>query len=85
MNQVPTTVRNLKLVGLVVKQFPTSNSMVKKGAVVTISIGQEAPGTSTGSGGIGGTGGTSGSGNTGTTTNDHLEHADYDQCPSTTT
>ncbi|HUY58575.1 MAG TPA: Stk1 family PASTA domain-containing Ser/Thr kinase [Solirubrobacteraceae bacterium] len=55
--QVPTTVRNLNLVGLVVSQFPTSNSMVKRGTVVTITVGQAAPSNSNGTGGTGGTGG----------------------------
>ena len=55
--QVPTTVRNLNLVGLVVSQFPTSNSVVKRGTVVTITVGQAAPSNSNGTGGTGGTGG----------------------------
>ena len=57
--QVPTTVRNLNLVGLVVSQFPTSNSMVKRGTVVTITVGQAAPSNSNGTGGTGGAGATS--------------------------
>jgi serine/threonine-protein kinase len=67
--QVPTTVRNPNLVGLVVQQFPTSNSIVKKGTVLTITVGQAAPNTSTGSRGkgTGGTGGTNGTGAGGTT------------------
>jgi len=65
--QVPTTVRNLNLVGLVVSQFPTSNSMVKNGTVVTITVGQTAPGSSNGTGGTGGTGGNGGTGGAGTT------------------
>jgi serine/threonine-protein kinase len=46
VNQVHKTTHNLNVVGLVIKQFPTSTSIVKKGAVVTISIGQ-APASST--------------------------------------
>ena len=71
--QVPTTVRNLSLVGLVVSQFPTSNSMVKKGTVVTIMVGQAAPSNSNGTGGTGGNGG---NGATRHGRRRHLEHAD---------
>ena len=44
--QVPKTTHNPNMVGLVVKQFPTSNSIVRKGALVTVSVGQ-APASST--------------------------------------
>jgi serine/threonine-protein kinase len=74
VNQVSKTVRNPSLVGLVVKQFPTSTSVVKKGTIVTIWIGQ-APessggggsgGAGAGAGGGGGAGGGAGGGTTGT-------------------
>ncbi len=86
--QVPTTVRNLNLVGLVVSQFPTSNSMVKKGAVVTIMVGQAAPGNSGGSNGSHGTGGTgaTGTGGAGTTNTRTTSSASTTtSTPSTTT
>jgi serine/threonine-protein kinase len=44
--QVPTTVRNLGNVGLVVSQSPGSNHVVKKGATITIMVGEAAPTTS---------------------------------------
>jgi serine/threonine-protein kinase len=46
VKEVPKTTHNLNAIGLVIKQFPTSTSVVKKGAVVTVSIGQ-APASST--------------------------------------
>jgi eukaryotic-like serine/threonine-protein kinase len=49
VNQVQTTVHNPANVGVVVRQFPTSNSVAKKGSTVTIWIGQAA--TNLGSGG----------------------------------
>ena len=58
VNQVPTTVHNPANVGLVVQQFPTSLTVVKKGSVVTIYYGVAA-----GSGGGQSTGGTTGAGN----------------------
>ncbi|MDE3130070.1 MAG: Stk1 family PASTA domain-containing Ser/Thr kinase [Acidobacteriota bacterium] len=64
VSQVPKVTHNPAMVGLVVKQFPTSLTVVKKGTVVTISVGQ-APGS--GAGGTGGTGG-GGLGNTTTST-----------------
>jgi serine/threonine-protein kinase len=85
--QVPTTVRNLSLVGLVVSQFPTSNSMVKKGAVVTIMVGQAAPSNSNGSNGSHGTGGTGGTGTGAGTTSTHTTSSTptTTSTPSTTT
>ncbi len=58
VNQVPTTVHNPANVGLVVQQFPTSLTVVKKGSVVTIYYGVAASS-------VGGqsTGGTTGAGN----------------------
>jgi beta-lactam-binding protein with PASTA domain/predicted Ser/Thr protein kinase len=84
--QVPTTVRNLNLVGLVVSQFPTSNSMVKKGKVVDIMVGQAAPSNSGGTGGPGGNGGADGTGGAGTT-NTHTTSSTptTTSTPSTTT
>ncbi|HEX3803828.1 MAG TPA: Stk1 family PASTA domain-containing Ser/Thr kinase [Solirubrobacteraceae bacterium] len=51
VNQVQTTVHNLGNVGLVLKQFPTSTSVVKKGTSVTITVGQAASTSSGGSSG----------------------------------
>jgi serine/threonine-protein kinase len=82
--QVPTTVHNLNNIGLVVSQFPTSNSMVKKGAVVTIMVGQAAPSSSSGSP-AGGTGGTSGSGGGTTSTPTTSSTPTTTSTPSTTT
>jgi eukaryotic-like serine/threonine-protein kinase len=59
VNQVQKTVRNLSEVGLVLKQFPTSNSVVKKGVSVTITVGQAAPDVSGGGSTGGNTGGVS--------------------------
>ncbi len=42
VNQVPQTIRNLSMIGLVVKQFPTSLSVVKKGTLMTIYYGVQA-------------------------------------------
>jgi beta-lactam-binding protein with PASTA domain/predicted Ser/Thr protein kinase len=70
VNEVPQTTHNPAMVGLVVKQYPTSLTVVKKGAVINIYIGQSpSSGSSGGSGGSGGTGGTGvgGLGNTPTT------------------
>ncbi|MDE3133700.1 MAG: Stk1 family PASTA domain-containing Ser/Thr kinase [Acidobacteriota bacterium] len=62
VNEVPKTTHNPSMVGLVVQQYPTSLTVVKKGTVVTISIGQQ-PGSG-GGGGNGGNGGGTG-GNSG--------------------
>ncbi|HWE58965.1 MAG TPA: Stk1 family PASTA domain-containing Ser/Thr kinase [Solirubrobacteraceae bacterium] len=64
VSQIPKTTHNPSMVGLVVKQFPTSLSVVKKGSIVTIYYGV-APG-STGGGSTGG--GSAGLSNTGTST-----------------
>jgi beta-lactam-binding protein with PASTA domain/predicted Ser/Thr protein kinase len=48
VNQVPKTTHNPSMVGLVVKQYPTSLSVVKKGTMVIVSIGQAPTGTNTG-------------------------------------
>lgn len=45
-SQVRATTHNPNMVGLIFKQFPTSTSVVKRGTVVTVSIGQ-APASST--------------------------------------
>jgi eukaryotic-like serine/threonine-protein kinase len=50
VNEIPKATRNLAMVGLVVKQFPTSNSVVKKGIVMNIYYGVAAN-TTTGAGG----------------------------------
>jgi serine/threonine-protein kinase len=44
-NQVPKVTHNPNMVGLVVKQYPTSNMTVKKGSIVTIYVGQAPSGT----------------------------------------
>jgi serine/threonine-protein kinase len=47
VNPVDKITHNLSMVGLVVKQDPTSLSIVKKGTIVTIWIGQQAPSNTT--------------------------------------
>ena len=42
VDQVPVTTHNPNMVGLVVKQFPTSTTVVKRGTVINISVGQPA-------------------------------------------
>ena len=61
VNQIPQTTHNPAMVGLVVKQFPTSLSIVKKGIIVNIWDGTApgSTGTQTGGGGTGGRGITS--------------------------
>ncbi|MDA8068812.1 MAG: PASTA domain-containing protein, partial [Actinomycetota bacterium] len=44
VNQVPAVTHNPNMVGLVFKQFPTSTTVVKKGTVINISVGQPASG-----------------------------------------
>ena len=65
VNQVPKVTHNAAMVGLVVKQFPTSLSVVKKGTIMTIYYGV-APGS--GGGQTGGVGSAGGGGTTTTTT-----------------
>jgi beta-lactam-binding protein with PASTA domain/predicted Ser/Thr protein kinase len=67
VNEIPKTTRNPAMVGLVVKQFPTSNSVVKKGIVMNIYYGVAAN-SSTGGGNSGGSGITTGPQTTTTTT-----------------
>ena len=47
VKEVQKTTHNPNVVGLVIKQFPTSTSVVKKGTVVTVSIGQAPPSSTT--------------------------------------
>ncbi|MGH2844238.1 MAG: PASTA domain-containing protein, partial [Solirubrobacteraceae bacterium] len=87
VNELPQTTHNPAMVNLVVKQYPTSLTVVKKGKVINIYIGQ-APGSGTGTGGgTGGTGGTGGGGlgNTATSTQSTTTPPPASSTPSNTT
>ena len=56
VNQIPKTTRNPAMIGLVIQQFPTSLSVVKKGTVVSIYYGV-SPGANSGQTGGGQLGG----------------------------
>ena len=66
VSQVPQPIHNLAMLGLVVKQNPTSLTVVPKGSVITIYYGTEA--SSTGGGAVGGNTTTTQTNNTQTTT-----------------
>jgi serine/threonine-protein kinase len=53
VSEIPKTTRNPAMVGLIVKQFPTSLTVVKKGTIITIYYGVAPTGT-TGGGNTGG-------------------------------
>jgi beta-lactam-binding protein with PASTA domain len=50
VSEIPQTTRNPNMVGLIVKQFPTSLTVVKKGSFVNIYYGVAAPSNSGGGG-----------------------------------